>query len=111
MKISLQKYDKKKRSGRLVVSGEFTIQNAAEIKLKLLNALDKSDSLILDLTQIDECDFTGIQLFYSLLKSAETRKTKITSGGEIPDVLKEVIKDSGFVRLENIAGLIEERQN
>ena len=52
------------------LSGEFSIYHAAEIKPKLLDALDRSTEMELHLAEVSEIDSAGLQILLLLEKEA-----------------------------------------
>lgn len=53
---------------RIELSGELTIADAAELRDALALALTTSESLALDLAEIDEIDTAGLQILTALLR-------------------------------------------
>ncbi|HEX5392428.1 MAG TPA: STAS domain-containing protein [Rhodocyclaceae bacterium] len=61
-------------SKQIAVSGEFTIFNAIALREKFLSALNETDSLEVDLSQVSEIDSTGVQLMLAAQREAEERQ-------------------------------------
>ena len=57
---------------------ELTINGAAEIHAKLLNAFADNQDIVLDLNDVKDCDTAGIQLMCSAVKTAENMNKKLS---------------------------------
>lgn len=58
-------------AGRIALEGEFTIQNAVQMRERLLAALAASETVELDLAGVTEFDSAGLQLLLAAGKSAK----------------------------------------
>lgn len=58
------------------VIGSATIENAERIRKGLLQGMTDSNALIVDLSQVTECDVTALQLFFSAKMSAQLKQKK-----------------------------------
>lgn len=58
---------------RLILSGSFRVEEAAALKQDLLDALNVSPALAVDLTDLVSADLTFYQLLCSARRSAATR--------------------------------------
>jgi anti-anti-sigma regulatory factor len=67
-----------KTSGKIVLEGELTLNNAGEIKTKLYEAMKKYPLLKVSVRNITAIDLSGIQLLYSLSKTAEEMNRSVT---------------------------------
>jgi anti-anti-sigma regulatory factor len=71
----------------LLVSGGFTIFQAAEYKPQLLAVLDGADDVLeLDLSACDELDTAGLQLLLLLRREATAQYKQLLLGGAGPAV-------------------------
>jgi len=71
----------------LLVSGGFTIFQAAEYKPQLLGVLDSADDVLeLDLSDCDELDTAGLQLLLLLRREAIAQYKQLLLGGAGPAV-------------------------
>jgi len=61
---------RKEKTGQLVLTGELTIYEAAKIKSLLLDRLNASESLEVDLSGVTELDSAGVQLMLLLQREA-----------------------------------------
>jgi len=60
----------------LKISGEQTIRTAEELHKELADYLEQSSAVLLDLSDVDECDTAALQLIYSLRQAAIERKQR-----------------------------------
>jgi ABC-type transporter Mla MlaB component len=83
-------------------SGSVTIRNIEDYAQQLRQALAEADHVEIDLTQLDEVDFTFIQLLIAALNTAQSQgKTLFLSqpvGGVVLDALTILGGDSGARR-------------
>ncbi|QFY42369.1 STAS domain-containing protein [Candidatus Methylospira mobilis] len=57
-------------TGRIALEGEMTIYTAAELKARLLKALEENEALEVDLSGVSELDSAGLQLMVLLKREA-----------------------------------------
>ena len=69
--------DGNKQSMRLVCSGNATVETSAETRDILIEALQKSKKIVLDLEKIEKVDISFLQLLISAEKSAQAQKKRI----------------------------------
>ena len=73
-------------------SGSATIRNVEDNAKRLTQALSQSDRVEVDFSQLEEVDFTFVQLMVSALKTAEaegkTLAASMPARGPLLDVLK-----------------------
>jgi anti-anti-sigma factor len=62
---------------RIQIQGSLTITAAADLKQALRELLGGSSSSIVDLSGVDECDATGIQLLRAAQKTAKNAGKRI----------------------------------
>lgn len=60
----------------LKIMGEQTIRTADELHEALAQYLDRGLDVVVDLSEVDECDTAGLQLIYALRQSAVQRKQR-----------------------------------
>jgi anti-anti-sigma regulatory factor len=82
----------------VVVTGEMTIQNAAEIRNSLLQAFSDGESLILEMDKVTEVDLAGLQLLCSAHRSSIADRKRFSVSGIYNEAIKSVILDAGFPR-------------
>lgn len=79
----------------LKVEGVLSIYEAEAFKKELLEGLDKSSELVIDLGAVSECDLTCIQLLYSAKKTA-LEKGKIFAIMNISGPVKKIIEKAAL---------------
>lgn len=80
---------------KLAIGGALTIAHAAELRLALLEALEETDELHLDLSGATEMDLTALQLLWAARKSAARLGKSVLWGGS-SEVCRRVAAASGF---------------
>jgi anti-anti-sigma factor len=73
---------------RLHPAGEMTIYSAAELKPALLQALDQSEEIEIDLADISEIDTSGVQLLMLMKREAAAAGKALKLAGHSPAVLE-----------------------
>ena len=58
------------------IDGAFTINEVAEIKNRFGEVFEKKKDVVLDLSEVNDCDTAGIQLIVSAKKKAVEMKTR-----------------------------------
>jgi len=82
---------------RLVLSGSFTIFQAADYKAQLLDVLEHTETLLeIDLTAIEEIDTAGLQLLLMLQQEAQAQG-------------KQVFFTGSSAAMENVIGILQLR--
>ena len=85
------------RNGRsLCLEGELTVSNAADLRQGLLEALEQSDRLELDMDAVTAIDLAGLQLLCSAHRTAVAREKSLTLKDELPPPLQEACVNAGF---------------
>ena len=76
---------------------EFTITQLAEVKAKLLAALNKSDKVQLDASETTTVDVAGLQLLCAVHRAAAEKKKSLRPSEDTPtDVFREAMDIAGF---------------
>ncbi len=57
----------KKKNRYFILDGDINIDTVAELKPKIIKAISKEALYQIDLSKIEQCDISGLQLLYSLL--------------------------------------------
>lgn len=86
-------------SGVLTFQGELNIQQAAELKSTLLDALNRVEKLVLDIEQVTEFDLASIQILFSAFKTSACLQKNLSFAGSTP-VFKKALEDSGYSHVE-----------
>ncbi len=83
-------FTREETDGRLLlkIKGELTVYESEIVRDELLICMSESDSLALDLDNVNECDTAGIQLLCSAKKTAE-KSGKYFSLSTISEVVRE----------------------
>lgn len=98
-----------KQSPRLVCSGNATVEAAAEIREALIEALQKSKRVSLDVKGIEKVDVSFLQLLIAAEKTAQQQNTRIEIDreGDCPALLSAAEK-AGFCREQEHTGDAEQ---
>ncbi len=56
---------------QLTIEGELTIYEVADLRMRLLESFSENQPIELDLTRVEECDASGVQLLCSAKLTAE----------------------------------------
>jgi len=88
----------KEGNNTLVIEGDYTIQFADTLRRLLTEALSHTSQLILDVSSVTAWDVPALQLLCSAHKSALYQGKHITFGGEMPDTMIRILKESGYIR-------------
>ena len=73
---------------RLSIAGELTIYRAAELKLQLVEQLERHSALDLDLAQVSEIDCAGLQLLLFAQRATQARNGELRFIAPSPVVLE-----------------------
>ena len=65
------------QENRIRLTGEITIRNAAELRRRFTDALDRKADLVADLSTVESCDAAGLQLICSSRKTATARGLRL----------------------------------
>lgn len=87
-----------KKSGEttdVTIKGDLIVQNAAELRNKLLELLQQFQHLRLNIHSVDRIDLAGLQLFCSARQTA-LKMNKLLEVEEIPPKITETVKSSGY---------------
>lgn len=77
-----KKTDPEKNLCSLFFSGGLSLDDVAEMKEKIIPEIAGSQSLIIDLNQVNDIDLSVIQLLYSVYLSAMGKKIKFSIKGK-----------------------------
>lgn len=98
MSVSLRTEEDKPGSIYVDIEGELTVQHAAEFKACLLDALDRAQSVLIDLKAMEDMDLTCLQLLCSAHKSALSSGKTLTIDGGSPPHFERSLDLAGFSR-------------
>lgn len=68
---------KNDNGAKLLIEDSLTIYDVGVLREKALEALNSSDLIELNLDTVNECDTAGVQMLYSLRKSADESGKKL----------------------------------
>ncbi|MGE5467580.1 MAG: lipid asymmetry maintenance protein MlaB [Ignavibacteria bacterium] len=71
----------------MALAGEVTVFNAGDVRQKLLAALNGTDDVDVDLSQVTEIDTAGVQLIVAAKREAAERNKELHFSGCSPVVL------------------------
>ncbi len=83
-------------NGRWQWQGEMTIQRVVELRQELMQALERTDRLLIDLSEVTEIDPACLQLLCSGHRTATALNKELTLLGS--GRLGETLRHTGFVR-------------
>lgn len=93
---SASKSAKQVRTKRIKLTGELTIQRAAELKETISKSFPKSGKVVLDLQNITSIDLSFLQLLYATQQAVASTGKTFTLSCQSPEVLNRVIEQCGF---------------
>jgi anti-anti-sigma regulatory factor len=93
-------YDYITMRGTITHDGRLTVENLAVLKRSLLEALAKTDHLIVDHTGADEFDFAYIILLLSIIKMSEQLDKKFTLVNGRSENMRKLLIKSGFADIK-----------
>lgn len=83
--------------GILALSGEWTIENAAELKAAFLEALDRYEELALDSSGVERADLIFLQTVCAAQADLQTRGKNLKAQGYLSAAVEELASDAGFM--------------
>ncbi len=97
--------DGNKQSMRLVCSGNATVESSAETRDILIEALQKSKKIVIDIEEIEKVDISFLQLLISAEKTAQAQKKhiEIDPANYSRPLLSAAVK-AGFCREQEHSG-------
>lgn len=88
--------NKKNETVKMIISGDFTIDNADEIKHDLLKNIAGTKSINLVIDEISNIDLTALQLIYALEKSLLNKDIAFSLKVNLPEELLKLVQHAGF---------------
>jgi anti-anti-sigma factor len=82
-------------SSVLKVHGELTVECAKEFRSALMEELEKSDNILVDLEGLTEVDISGLQLLCSTSNTAEKLNKRFCLGN-LPERFVQFANDTGY---------------
>ena len=77
-------------------TGTAGIEQAKNLQKNLLESFNGADKVLLDISELEDIDITGIQLVVSARKEAEKQKKSFYISGKIPEILEIIYKKNPF---------------
>ncbi len=80
----------------LSINGELKIQDAAELQKVLIESLENTEHLDLNLENVTGIDMSCLQLLCSAHKTMSSSDRRLTLSSSYPEVVREAVNDSGY---------------
>ena len=84
--------------GELEIEGELTIETAEELKAVLLQALQGTERLTIDLGKVTAADLSCLQMLCSAYKSCGKVDGQLTLRSQDSELFNQLLKDSGYCK-------------
>ncbi|HUN85883.1 MAG TPA: STAS domain-containing protein [Terracidiphilus sp.] len=78
------------------LEGEIDIDDAAELKERLLQALERGGELLVSLEDAGSLDVTAMELLWAAARDAGAKGMKVELAGPVPEALTASFCDAGF---------------
>ena len=85
-------------SGYLQLQGSATLEFSTELCAALLDSLDKTENLVVDVSRITDLDVSALQLFCAARRSAIKRRKNMVLGKNPSETFYTTVLDAGFNR-------------
>jgi anti-anti-sigma regulatory factor len=85
-------------SGHLRLLGRATLESCLELKTALLDALDKTEILVVDVSQVTELDVAALQIFCAARKSTIKREKEMVLADKMSEDFARGVLDAGYNR-------------
>ena len=83
----------------LSISGELTIQNAAELQNILIESLEDTGHLTLNIENVTEIDMSCLQLLCSAHKTTIETDKRFSIDGSLSAIFQEAVNVSGYQQI------------
>lgn len=91
--------NKKNETVKIMISGDFTIDNAHYIKQDLLDNIASTKSINLVVDEVSNIDLTALQLIYALQKSLSKKNIAFSLKVDLPEELLTLVQHAGFEKI------------
>ena len=91
--FKIEQSDKKKI---LTINGSATIENVDALKKLLIEMMDQTDNLMINIADISEIDVTFLQLLCSAHKTMISKNKNLTISESCSESLRKTINNSGY---------------
>ena len=88
----------------LKVRGDLTVEYAKEFQAALIEELEKSDKILVNLESAGEADITCLQLLSSALRSSARLGKQISLSDNLPEQFMQLVNDAGFALVLGVEG-------
>ncbi len=92
----------------LSINGELTIQNAAELQKVLIECLEETMHLTLNIENVTEIDMSCLQLLCSAHKTTIKAEKHFSINGSTSCFFQEAVNDSGY---QQFSGCEQDKNN
>jgi len=82
----------------LAPQGKLTIEKASQFREELVSALAEASTLLIDLSDVEEIDLSGVQLIYSARRSAIAKGKELHLVGLAQPAVAKRLAAGGFLR-------------
>lgn len=82
--------------GELRLEGALTIEIAEELKAVLLQAIQGTEKLVIDLEKVTSADLSCLQMLCSAYKSCGTVDGQLSLRSQDSEIFNQLLKDSGY---------------
>jgi anti-anti-sigma factor len=84
----------------LSINGELKIQDAAELQKVLIESLENTEHVDINLENVTGIDMSCLQLLCSAHRTMSSSNKRLTLSSSYPDVIREAVNDSGYQQLK-----------
>jgi ABC-type transporter Mla MlaB component len=98
-----------KKGKVLVLSGDLTVSTAESLKTTLMDAMENTDNLVLNLAGIASADVSCLQTLCSAHRKAINSKRSIKIDDNPSIFFRDVLRDSGFLRQKGCMSEMQEK--
>jgi anti-anti-sigma regulatory factor len=88
---------KRGKAAIATIAGQTDVQSIASVHRDLLNTMQGSDAVVLDVASVSDGDLTLIQLIVAARRYADTSGKSICLSGPVPSKLHECLLRGGFL--------------
>lgn len=81
---------------RLLLTGDLTLENIRQLHGELQDALEKTQTLAVDVAGATAADLSFLQLLCAAHRKAMKTGRKLQLEGDLPEVFRQAMEDNGF---------------
>lgn len=85
----------------IILKNELTIFSIEQLQSKIIETVKKYDEIEFNLNDISNMDLTFIQLFYSIKRTADKQKKKVSFTDNLADDVKSLFINSDLYKVLN----------